>query len=434
MRPLKHFLCACFAFSFLSLSPLLTHADEPVDQFAVSEHLAIGDQIKLRFNNDDQGIAAHPLHLPNGLDLTYGEIVSLGDMYGTVGKPISQGADNADRRARFLAAFNSFAITNDATDEVKQILAIVHHELDIVTEGLNDGRNPNDIFTQLGDSTSQNLNCVTGGSCLARVWWLYPGRYLNLAEENFDHFGNNAWLAYQAGHEIAINEASIAGKTNDITHLQLAYAMNAFACHFLSDRFSSGHIRTPRYELQNATSPAIIGAVLANFMHNEESDYGIPVTNNQGDTWIAYGDHSFFDLANDTNRIKVIQALQLSADEVFQSFLQNTVGTPDDKVAQLVPYAINAFDSHQHGISPLFYWDNNTQTLMRRADVNNVYDVHFTADWWALPTLIELAKKRGLPSYAQSRLARSRDANQLLKAGLITNPNIIYYLNEHHVQ
>lgn len=48
-------------------------------------------------------------------------------------------------------------------------------------------------------------------------------------------------MTYETGHGFAIQYA--AG-TN--SNLSLAYAINAFADHYLQDSFSAGHVRTPR--------------------------------------------------------------------------------------------------------------------------------------------------------------------------------------------
>lgn len=66
--------------------------------------------------------------------------------------------------------------------------------------------------------------------------------YLGLAEINWDHFGNDAHMSYVIGHYVALEVA----KKGDLLY---AYAMNAFADHFLEDSFAAGHIRTPRRTL-----------------------------------------------------------------------------------------------------------------------------------------------------------------------------------------
>ena len=101
-----------------------------------------------------------------------------------------------------------------------------------------------------------------------------------------DHFGTYAWLAYKAAHAEALRIAKDgikveehgalndlkdasgkafvhplkipnlfkdkAGKDRTFTkedHLRVAYFYDAFALHYLSDQFASGHTRCPRMEL-----------------------------------------------------------------------------------------------------------------------------------------------------------------------------------------
>jgi hypothetical protein len=63
-----------------------------------------------------------------------------------------------------------------------------------------------------------------------------------LALHNIDHFGAEARLTYNAGHTLALDVASQGD-------LQKAYAINAFADHYLQDSFAAGHIRVPRSAL-----------------------------------------------------------------------------------------------------------------------------------------------------------------------------------------
>jgi hypothetical protein len=89
--------------------------------------------------------------------------------------------------------------------------------------------------------------------------------YTNLLLWNFDHFGSCAVTAYSVGHRVALLTARDAGTAFRASgfaslssadratqlraaraKLEQAFAMDAFASHFLSDLFSAGHIRTPR--------------------------------------------------------------------------------------------------------------------------------------------------------------------------------------------
>jgi hypothetical protein len=91
--------------------------------------------------------------------------------------------------------------------------------------------------------------------------WATKGRYLRLAEDNYEHFApnilfrdakfissvsrhgdhKNAWEKY---HLRALREVAALkpGLDPDLTHNQSPLIVNAFGDHFLTDAFSSGHV------------------------------------------------------------------------------------------------------------------------------------------------------------------------------------------------
>jgi hypothetical protein len=79
----------------------------------------------------------------------------------------------------------------------------------------------------------------------------YAERYKNLALENVSHFsgGGTALTTWQDLHRQAVVNALEAGEHGDSGALARAYAGNAFADHYLTDSFSSGHIRVPREQV-----------------------------------------------------------------------------------------------------------------------------------------------------------------------------------------
>jgi hypothetical protein len=79
----------------------------------------------------------------------------------------------------------------------------------------------------------------------------YAQRFIDLALENIPHFshGGTAIATWSGLHSEAVGYAFAAGMLGDTSGLGKAYAMNAFADHFLTDSFSSGHIRVPREEI-----------------------------------------------------------------------------------------------------------------------------------------------------------------------------------------
>ncbi len=102
--------------------------------------------------------------------------------------------------------------------------------------------------------------------------------YASLANENQDHFAPLSWARYALHHaealKLAINR-----------NLDAALVRNAFADHFLTDAFASGHLRVPRDALVGLT-----GALPTRKMHDEENVYGLWVQSASGFVWRAYGD------------------------------------------------------------------------------------------------------------------------------------------------
>jgi hypothetical protein len=411
----------------VSLISCASLASTPNVGFAPSEHLTAGDQVNIHFSSSDLGQAAYVFHLANGLALSYGDILFLGDDYGVVGKPISLGTSDQDRQLRFIAAFNTLTQQASANPEAKKIVDVVRNEQKVVLDRLQKGEEPEKIYDEIASDTSRQINCITGGGCDSATWWLKPGRYLQLTTEDYDHFGSNAWLAYTAGHQAAINEAIAAHQTNDLKRLETAYAMNAFACHFLSDRFAAGHIRSPRVELPAKVTPTIVGHALVNYMHNEENAAGIHVHNSRGDNWMTYGDHSYFNHKNDENRKQLNEALQVSAHEIFIAYLQGS-NPNNNAMREFIPNPDEVGAAADKDISSLFYWDSKSQQLMRRNDMSNLYDKHWTSNWWGWSTLTELARLKGVPPHIQRQLALSNDAEKAVEDGLITDKDIVSYV------
>lgn len=176
-----------------------------------------------------------PLRLPNGLELTYGQMIGFaGDLYGT-DKPISDGTNEVERKESFLNAFA--ALVNDtkyAPAEVPVLLKIVQGEIDAINKGKRERIPPSQILNKANYEMNKKLERATSGRTNI------PS-YLSLALVNFDHFGEDTAVAYNTGHEAAIQYAM--QEDSDLFH---AYALNSFADHYLQDRFSSGHLRVPR--------------------------------------------------------------------------------------------------------------------------------------------------------------------------------------------
>jgi hypothetical protein len=176
-------------------------SDPVIAVFEGAEHTAIGNRALLYFSNSDRGTLAEraPLALPNGLRLTYGQIIALGgDFYGVPDAPISDGATHADRMVRFTNAYESLAKANGAVAEAGKILAVMQREIDAVRAVINEGKSAASAYAALGGRLSTEWTTITNG------------RYLALSLTNWDHFGKHAVFAYQAGHAVALQQALTA--------------------------------------------------------------------------------------------------------------------------------------------------------------------------------------------------------------------------------
>ena len=134
------------------------------------------------------------------------------------------------------------------TKEKKQIEAALESQEEKVT--LSDNNMlivrivPKDIYEKLRNSLVEKWDGIMGGKWIFGVPVIF-GQTMKLAENNYDHFLPFARDAYLAGHELALEKAREASKVEQqktkIRLLEEAYSIDAFACHFLTDSFSSGY-------------------------------------------------------------------------------------------------------------------------------------------------------------------------------------------------
>lgn len=371
------------------------HANHRQDFFAPSEHVMLGEKIHLTLADGSDNTNPY-LHFPNGLKLHYAEIVALGDFYFVQGQPISFGASVMERKMRFLAVFNSLAESDDAKIEARKICDLLQLELAIIRRALEQGEPSEQAYQRIAEEFSIKYNCITGGGCTPQTWLIDQGRFLKIAKENYDHFGQEAWLAYAAGHELAIEIALAARATNNPAQLEVAYAMDAFAAHFITDRFSAGHMRTPRVQLPQQVTPSVIGSVLINYMHNEESKYGLHVHNKLGEHWIAYGDSSLSNPNDSDNQTHLVQFLAASVAQIKMAFFYG-VNASLEELANRLPEPDSNETVSSGDIAPMFLWDSATQRVLRRVSTADPYDYHWTENWWGWSTLLQLEQERGLP-------------------------------------
>ncbi|KAJ3559349.1 hypothetical protein NM688_g402 [Phlebia brevispora] len=264
------------------------------------EYSFIGDAINLALDDGQKMPAVdYVLRLKNGLLLTYGQINALaGDFYGTK-DPISDGSDLQEQSRRFLDAYKTLAERRSRQpNEARDILSVLRADIDAVNAGLANHTDPAVVFAKLPDTTLALLDITVGRSDIPD--------YVDLARTNWDHFGVDARKAYNVGHTIALQTA-VQGD------LEGAYALNAFADHFLENCFLAGHLRTPRRKLHDGSNPTM--DFCAKFMHDEDNAIGLSVENPRGDKWTVYGGKRALDVEDADNLARCIAAVQASADE-----------------------------------------------------------------------------------------------------------------------
>jgi hypothetical protein len=209
--------------------------------FEYAEHFYLGDALRLQGRDDkdpaDPSAKRNPFTLSNGLVVTYGQINGLaGDFFGTA-DPIT-GAHNFDeQKVLFTRAFK----TLDEGDPVKPraILGTLQKEVDAVNKAIIDHQSLEELYEKLDIALLPLLQADSQKGS-------NPGLdYESLLKINIDHFAPNSHQAYNAGHTVALEEARKGSPAN----LAKAYAINAFADHFLEDSFASGHFRVPRGQM-----------------------------------------------------------------------------------------------------------------------------------------------------------------------------------------
>eukprot|EP00112_Aurelia_sp_Birch-Aquarium-sp1_P024246 Seg7577.2 transcript_id=Seg7577.2/GoldUCD/mRNA.D3Y31 product="hypothetical protein" protein_id=Seg7577.2/GoldUCD/D3Y31 len=224
-------------------------ADDEGEEFESVEHQNIGNKVKLRFpasapqiKGTEQEIlgADRPLGLPNGLKLTFGQIIALaGDFYGVPEHPIIDPKErpanvSAGRMKRFRAAYGTLADENinnvkKELDQILKIMTIERKAVEAVLEKKAEGVTmvaicdedggirvvPKDVYDMLGNSLVKKWDEVTGGYWIKGIPIIF-GRIMKLAENNHDHFLPFAKDAYQAGHALALEQARKASKAEDL--------------------------------------------------------------------------------------------------------------------------------------------------------------------------------------------------------------------------
>lgn len=360
-----------------------------VDRFDTAEHMITVAGCKLQMPYGQLDALTTPLEERLG-GLTYGQFIGLGgDFYGDPKNPVCKAGSLEQQIQQFWKNFQSLA--NAPTEEVQTILSIAQrYEFNPIKAAVAQDHVPSGVYAGLPKTgphvvpdEDRAFDEATGGNLVKN------GRYLNLASTNFDHFGVDAITCYMAGHiqaqRIAV-EAKQQQKDEGYKSLLTAYAINAFADHFLTDLFAAGHMRTPRRALYDSAwnwFTQTSASVCAKRMHDEDNKFGLWVENELGDTWVAYGDGRYRDPGNTANRIVMKKAIQQSMDEVWEAFTSGQVRDySNSQVLRYLPKIIkeiaNSPNANAKNWAPLFWRNPGNGNVWRRNDLFNPADRNFS--------------------------------------------------------
>jgi len=206
--------------------------------FDAPEHRALGNSIELLFpgqNVSGSNFSFHQHHLND--EFSFGDLVAyFGDYMGATSKSkiVCLGATPLDRQNKALALFGEWYNQTNQKQEPKY--------LDMF-KGLAAGARS---WHDIGFNTTLFYDFM--GLSYGEMW-----DTKNELRWNWDHFVNPhncSHKAYLAFHSIALQMAAKAGDManssmpDSITRLRMAYVVEAFGFHFLTDSFAAGHMRS----------------------------------------------------------------------------------------------------------------------------------------------------------------------------------------------
>jgi hypothetical protein len=165
-----------------------------------------------------------------------------------------------------------------------------------------------------------------------------------------------------------------------------ALIINAFADHYLTDAFASGHIRVPRMQIQkwatgNTGLPGLYperrGNVLSMILHDFESrnistdtEEGLLVQNSMGEEWLTRGDDHLLYTENLTDRGFQIplEAVSISFKELLNAKITGVLPNGIFQASLLVPFHKDV--PLEEKLSPSF------QKLELKDIVNSIYSFY----------------------------------------------------------
>ncbi|MCJ1391167.1 hypothetical protein MMC18_004029 [Xylographa bjoerkii] len=196
--------------------------------------------------------------------------------------------------------------------------------------------------------------------------------------------------AYSAGHTAALRQAKIANQTRSYSDLKQAYFLEGFALHYLTDLFSTGHMREARRILhktylgapEQPEQPDIEvypADLCAQKQHDEDSANGLWVQNQLGESWPAYGDKQLFTGKSAKNFQQAVNAAQSGVLEIWNTYKSGIIPpTENFEALKRIPILDNL--NQPPNFFPLFQWNKaNPNSLLWRKDMPRRNDPDLTA-------------------------------------------------------
>lgn len=186
-------------------------------------------------------------------------------------------------------------------------------------------------------------------------------KYLELATRNTNHFGWQNMKFYVKYHAEALSMAlkarALKNDAKKVEQLTRALFLNAFADHFLTDAYATGHLRNPRaqalrWQEKNGYGKTAVDS-LAKLLHDNDHllktthGPGLKVRNARGDAWHTRCDGELFTLAQKSDpQIAIpVDAIQLSVKEVLAAYSEGILPSGVYAATELVPYLDPAEDA-----------------------------------------------------------------------------------------
>ena len=321
-------------------------AQEPALHFASPEHEVLGARVFLRLPEGRGDTGEHVVLLRTRasdgtqLALSYAELLALaGDFYGVPYARVGDGqAFDSAWSARTEAATVAFRrdllslAYQGHVDQLPRLRELQRGLMQRFREAREQGRA---LDYRIEDdcafmrATGADA-CIEGAADLIHLR-SYLGRYFELASRSQDHFGDNAQTTFLVGQRLALQQALHARDEHDLLR---AYLIAAYAGHFGSDAFASGHVRTDKQAIDEycaggfAEAPLrghpaqMLSGVLVKTMHDQENRDGILLSTRDGRRWFAHGDDQLSLPGGEAEMRPIVQALQMAADQIFDAYQQ----------------------------------------------------------------------------------------------------------------